>query len=143
MQWGASVLDEIKRVLELECDSVDFPILGSRSVINYVEKLAAKAEVAGWWICGELVGFVAYYANDYTTKCAFVSMLWVSASQRQRGVGSVLLRHVVEVSKARGFASIRLEVSRHNTAASGFYASRGFRVVRESAEHAEMLLPID
>lgn len=142
MQAGASVFDEIKRALELECDSVRFSFLGKRSVQDYVGKLAAKAEVAGWWTCGEFAGFVAYYANDDTSRKAFVSMLWVSASQRQRGVGSILLRHVVEVCKARGFTSICLEVSRYNVAASNFYASKGFRVVGESAEQVEMLLPI-
>lgn len=140
MQSGANIFDEIGAALALECDGANFPLLGGRSVDDYVAKLRSAAEVTGWWVCGEFAGFVAFYANDDETKVAFISMLWVSARQRQRKIGSILLRHVAEVCKARAFESIRLQVARDNVAALNFYTGRGFCVVRESAEHLEMRL---
>jgi putative acetyltransferase len=57
-----------------------------------------------------------------------LEMLFVSAAERGRGVGSALLDHAI-----REAGVTELDVNEQNPSAAGFYAHHGFEVVARSA----------
>lgn len=65
--------------------------------------------------------------------------LAVLPAQQNRGIGSKLLAHVIDVAErvgpASNIASLRLTVSETNTGAQRMYARAGFRVVDGSATY--------
>ena len=56
--------------------------------------------------------------------CAYVSYLWVDESQRNRGIGTVLLNAAEEHAKAKGCSVVFL--STHSFQAPGFYGRMGY-----------------
>jgi len=52
--------------------------------------------------------------------------LAVSDESRRRGVGSALLRHLLDSAAAQGVRTVYLEVRESNAAARGLYATYGF-----------------
>ena len=77
---------------------------------------------------GNTVGYCAYYANDLINRIAFVSMLTVASHFQGKGIGKMLLKHVIEDCKKRGMNLIRLEVANDNYNAINFYTKMGFCV---------------
>ncbi|WP_052460814.1 acetyltransferase [Microbacterium gorillae] len=61
-----------------------------------------------------------------------LEMLFVDASARGSGVGTVLLTHAIE---HQGVTTV--DVNEQNVAAAGFYAHRGFAVIGRSATDDE------
>ena len=59
---------------------------------------------------------------------ASVSRLCVSSGHRGRGIGSLLLSHLMMSARLEGLRSVQLEVKAGNLSAIRFYESRGFTV---------------
>lgn len=76
-------------------------------------------------------GFVAYYANDYFTLNAFVSMIVVKKEFQKLGIGKRLLEQVINRSKYFGLKSLSLKVDKTNENAINFYINRGFQIVED------------
>ena len=60
---------------------------------------------------------------------AFVKDLVVHQEWRRRGLGEALLRHVLDVFRARGAAGVELKVDADNASAFRLYGRLGLRVV--------------
>ena len=67
----------------------------------------------------KIISFLAYYEN---TSYTFISMLWTSKQYRNRGLGSTLLRILIDLN----YPEIRIEVEQ-NYKLINFYESKGFR----------------
>lgn len=73
---------------------------------------------------GEIVGFiVAWIVTDEVE----IANLTVKEAFRQRGLGRMLLMHVLALAQAKQCATAYLEVRRSNLAARRLYESMGFR----------------
>lgn len=97
---------------------------------QYREQMAEKFIDYGNIICinleAQLIGFAAFYDNDYESKEAFLSMIAVKNDCRGLGVGSILLQEIFSQIKKKGMKSIKLEVQKGNTKAINFYKEKGF-----------------
>lgn len=76
--------------------------------------------------------------------------LGVLAAYRQLGLGSAILRAILQDARARGTAAIGLHVHVSNTGARAFYEHRGFHVhgtvhnyYRRISPNAALLLQLD
>lgn len=81
------------------------------------------------WSGSEAAGFIQLYqlwSSWYCARIWFLSDLYVRESDRKRGVGASLVRHVVEYARETGAASIMVELPRREPQLAEFYASLGF-----------------
>ncbi len=81
---------------------------------------------------GEVVGFICGIKEDEMTSRVLI--LAVHPLHRNRGIGSDLLKHFIEISSNFGANKVILEVRVNNSRTILFYKKRGFKVV-DRLEH--------
>lgn len=94
--------------------------------IEYLEKLASKAELVSHEASGECLGFVFFYCNDSLSYSSYITLIMVSQASRNSGIGTALVRYVLSLTAQRGFKACRLEVWKDNIKAINLYKSMGF-----------------
>ena len=77
---------------------------------------------------GEAIGFVAAFAPD-DEGSAYINNLHALPDRKGLGAGSALLDAAAQWARASGACAMHLKVLETNTAAIGFYESRGWRCV--------------
>jgi ribosomal protein S18 acetylase RimI-like enzyme len=92
----------------------------------YVDKLIEKACLITVIEEDVLKGFLAYYANDYENKVAFLSMLIISPSARRMGYGRRLVEFVFADLTLKGFKKCCTEVKEDNIKALSVCKRLGF-----------------
>ncbi len=105
---------------------------GNRVIFVYVEN-------------GEYIGEASLVFDrddpDYTIPGSriYLSRMVVKKACRKRGVGTALLRHVVDYAKKKGYSEMSLGVDIRNTIAQRLYANEGFdtEIFRGSDENGE------
>lgn len=102
-------------------------------VETYLARLGERAELLSVADGPRCRGFVAYYANDYASKQAFITLVLVAPEDRGLGLGRSLVTCVLDIVKRRGFTSCRLEVATANTTAQAMYGQLGFHTVEHRA----------
>lgn len=80
---------------------------------------------------GQLVGMIAFYANQPETGIAYIPHIYVSPAYRGRGIFSQMFQKVVAYVKQKGYTSIKLEVSKDNMTAQKAYIKQGFQFLPE------------
>ena len=81
-----------------------------------------------------LIGICAFYANDLTSKTAFLSMLGVIPEYRQFKIATQLLKKSILYLKQNNFKNYKLEVYKNNLIAQNFYKKFGFEKINEDDE---------
>ena len=79
---------------------------------------------------GKMAGYVWFGVSERPfsgTKVGWVYEIEVVPEYRRRGIGEVLLRHALKVSKERGFSQTGLMVNQKNKVASSLYEKVGFQ----------------
>jgi len=74
----------------------------------------------------EPAGLAVMYANDLTTRAAYITLFGVKDEYGRQGVGGLLLDACRELALSRGMDRIRLEVTDSNERAVCFYEKHGF-----------------
>jgi ribosomal protein S18 acetylase RimI-like enzyme len=93
---------------------------------TYVDKLIEKACLLTIIEQDVLKGLLAYYANDYENKVAFLSMLIISPSARRMGYGRRLVEFVFTELTLKGFKKCCTEVKEDNIKALTVCKRLGF-----------------
>lgn len=104
---------------------------GIKNVTEYIEKVSKYAQVIVACKDDQLIGFIAFYANDFKTQTAYVTQFLVDQKYRNQGVGKKLLSECEVECKKKEFLCLRLEVGKDNENASSFYEHCGF--IRDTA----------
>jgi putative acetyltransferase len=103
-----------------------------------IEGLRAP-EITFWtvWEDGALVGCGALKELD--RHSAEIKSMRAAASHRRRGVGSFLLRHILDVAGERGYRSVSLETGSYAVfaPARALYEKFGFEYCRPFADYKE------
>jgi len=79
---------------------------------------------------GQLVGMIAFYANQPDTKIAYIPHIYVSKEFRCHGVFAQMLNRVIQYVKLQEFQQIKLEVSKDNMIAIRAYLKQGFKTCK-------------
>lgn len=79
-----------------------------------------------------MLGFIAFYANDLKTKRAFVSSITIDTQFRRQGIGKRLFEGAIKVASVKGMEEICLEVDSGNLSAYDFYRTMGLSVIQSS-----------
>ncbi len=64
----------------------------------------------------------------------YISVIFVDGKYRNRGIGTLLLNHAVEIAKEKGCKKIVLEVDRDNEGAQSLYKKFGFISLEEEPQ---------
>lgn len=115
---------DIGAVLAIERRSVPTPWKES----GYQHELTAN-ELAHYWVVQideRLVGYAGYWL---VRPEAQISMIAVHPNHRGRGLGTLLLLHLLADAAGRGAAEATLEVRCSNATARRLYAAHGFEEV--------------
>lgn len=60
---------------------------------------------------------------------AQITTIVVEPGEARKGVGRLLLNHLLDAARSWSYNKVTLEVAAHNAAALGLYGSAGFRIV--------------
>lgn len=127
-------LEEIVSVMSLCGDAFYNQNLNNPDAITTLaEKFVMHGNVLVATEAKEQLGYIAYYNNDKSGQCAFVSMIIVRSGQQGNGVGTALLDAAKQDCIEKGMKQIRLEVDAGNNQAINFYLKKGFQKVSEEA----------
>ena len=122
--------DEIRKHLQ-SCDFLFNPPLHNRVQIPaYSQKIAERATTFEAWSGEALVGLVAAYYNDQTSRRGFITSVSVLSDFQRYGVGGALIQRALDYGVAAGFKTVALEASVTNTTVIAFYQKHGFYVLR-------------
>ena len=116
-----SDFEEIKDILELEFDRFWKPsILENELKSNSSKYIVAKET-------GIIVGFAGILI---TPVGAEIMNIVTKKSERKKGIGTILLDRLIEMTKELNKDSLSLEVNELNTPAISLYEKAGFKIVR-------------
>lgn len=112
----------------LENDSIFIPPLSARKDLHeYSGKLGKYATHFCAYENNRLVGFIASYFNDFSTRTGYISSVSVIEEYQGKGITSSLLSQVINYGKLNNFDKLRLEVSKLNINALNIYQYMGFK----------------
>lgn len=109
-------------------------------VVDYANKIFSKARLQLHIEKEEIVAFIAYYANDYESGKAFVTLIGVTEPYRGKGIAKALLECSITLLKKEGFKTYSLEVGRENFQALNLYRNLGFIIEEERGSKYLMTL---
>ena len=128
---------EIYNIL-IEYDNVFDPPLHTRILEFdlYAKKLLDNGYV--YIISNEkdILGFVAFYANDTSSKIGYLTQIAVSRDCTIKGIGYKLLKQFEKVSYECNMKTLMLEVNNNNTHAIEFYKRNGYEFFEKSNENS-------
>ena len=126
--WLASVTLEpmvpldLAAVLRLE--RVCFP--SSWTADSYLRELR---NITSYYIVARYQGDVIGYAGMWViAEESHVSTLAVDPAYRRRGLGEAIMRHLMDIARARQATKMTLEVREANTGAQALYRKLGFEI---------------
>ncbi|MEM3833256.1 MAG: ribosomal protein S18-alanine N-acetyltransferase [Thermoprotei archaeon] len=77
----------------------------------------------------EIVGYLSASIEGYFNKVCHLLSIAVLPEYRNRGIGSLLLKHLIDLIKTKGIRSIILEVKKDNEPAINVYKKFGFEII--------------
>lgn len=76
----------------------------------------------------KVLGFIAFYCNDFKNRISFLSMIAVLPEYSGNGYGHILMNEFIRISKEKGMSVLKLEVNKNNVNAISFYKKLGFKI---------------
>ncbi|MCP3775992.1 GNAT family N-acetyltransferase [Paenibacillus sp. MZ04-78.2] len=107
---------------------------------SYAIKLAEHAFVYVTQDNGEITGVVVFYANDSSTKVAYLSQIAVSVLHQNKGIGSLLLQFSCDLSKEYGMTKMKLEVDNSNSKAISHYEKHKFTIIGQASLDSQYMM---
>lgn len=134
-----NMFNEILEVLEIFSDSLNSLSAGKTVRENFAKKFLDNGIVLVLKDSDEIVGFIAFYANDLVKKISYISMIAVSPEHKRKGYGTKLIEAAVKSSREKNMKYIRLEVNKNNINAISFYKYFGFIFLSEQTENTHYM----
>lgn len=95
-------------------------------IFGYAKKLSEKAFVYVALYNDDIIGFTAFYANDYITQTAFGTLIAVLPDYQNRKIGQMFLTKIFNTAKEVGMTKMKLSVRKDNDKAIALYKKYGF-----------------
>jgi len=132
--------DDIYDIL-IKFDKIfDPPISKWRELKAFSRKLEELANVFAAKIGEEVLGFIAFYANDYINNTAFGLFLGVLPQMQNKGIGHLLMDAAFRKSKEQGMTKFKAEVNKKNANAINIYKKLGFKFLAEMNEEFDYMI---
>lgn len=108
--------------------------LDNNKLIELASKFENNANFFGIFLDEEVVGYIAFYSNDLINKTSYISQIVVDNNYRNNGLGNILLKKCINISKASNMKYIELMVYKNNESAIRFYKKNNFNIIEEFEE---------
>ena len=92
---------------------------------NYSDLTAIYGHIGGLW----RAGLLAMLDRDVENERFLMDGIFVATAARGQGVGTALLRAIMDEGRKRGYPSLRLDVIDKNPRAKALYERHGFKPV--------------
>ncbi len=92
----------------------------------YSEKLLTYGCVFIAELESDMIGFIAFYANDKNTKTGYLTQIATKRNYQKIGVGRKLLEQFERTCVEEGMEKLSLEVNNQNVKAIKFYKKMGY-----------------
>lgn len=107
------------------------PVLSSKiDLKQYTERIVEKAKIC----CAlsdedNIIGVVAFYANDFEKQYAYIPLVSVSAEYRRQGIARKLMEEVLSFIKSLNEKILVAGIHTYNQNACELYVKLGFKNV--------------
>jgi ribosomal protein S18 acetylase RimI-like enzyme len=128
LEKNESSSKEVQNYFNRMCYHFIPPINQVVDINKYSKKLVQNADCFFIQNHEENIGFLAIYANDYSSKISFISSISVIPRYQGTGVSQKLIDFSVEHARKKGMKYIKLEVNKNNIKAIKFYKSNKFTI---------------
>lgn len=151
--WGGGnrirtwCIEQAKNQFEIDCiikecdKAFRNPIAKRKIYSDLLPKLSQKG-ICMMAYCKEVMGYCAFYANDYVGKKAYISLLAVKQKYQGMHIGSHLLNKCMEMARSYGMTACMLEVDKNNSFAIEFYGRKGFALIEERVDSLLMRIEL-
>lgn len=120
--------------VDAEHDGIDGLKMTAVTDDYFRERLLADAGFLAFADDDSLIGMVSNTDSTDHTNATYCCRLVVDVAHRHQGVGTALMRAILDENAARGFKTI-LGCSIHNQAAISLYTKLGFAVTAQTLVH--------
>lgn len=114
--------DDVRRLKEIEKAYIKF-LTPLSSLLYFYEVIPEGFLVAE--IDRKVIGYVI--GNMQSDLEGHILAIAVDPNHKRQGVGTKLIRGIVDVLKEKGATRVRIELKLYNTDAKGFYSTLGFK----------------
>lgn len=115
---------------------------GISEIEKYIDKVCDFANIIIAYDGNIIIGFIAFYANDYEKKIAYITQILVSSQYRNRRIGEMLINACEVFCRDKGFQELKLEVKNENIRAQKFYKRHNFEKETEKEKSFYMIKKI-
>jgi ribosomal protein S18 acetylase RimI-like enzyme len=144
MGYSIKQIYSVESIFEIlqEFDEVFLRSISSRlgSLSEYAKKLAERAILYVAEEENTILGFIAFYANNLSTKEAYISQIAVHQKYRKKGIGLDLLNFCIITSKKNSMKTVKLEVDKSNHQAILFYERFGFHTTVDASGESQYMV---
>ncbi len=133
--------DQISSVLTVCRNDFYNQKYNNESFINLLtDKFFNNGIVLVAYIEDEIAGFISFYANDFSSKRSFLSMIIIRNEFQRKGVGTVLLNGMETFCIENGFKEIFSEIDDKNIKSQSFFYKNGFVLTDQKGEGTSFYL---
>lgn len=111
-----------------------------KAINTLSEKFSKFGVVLALYLDNDLAGFISFYANDFDTKKAFLSMIIIRRGFQRKGVGTALLNEMEKYCIENGFNEIISEVDDKNIKSKSFFSKNGYNVTEKKGQGTSFYL---
>jgi GNAT superfamily N-acetyltransferase len=117
----------------------------SEKMVNTAERMKTEKDLFNCYVAETkdkmLIGYVTHFVCYYTWigKSLYMDDLYVKPDFRGKGIGTLLIKKVIEYAKLTNCHKLRWQVSKWNTPAIDFYKSLGAEI-DSTEQNCDLLL---
>ena len=106
----------------------DYPVSLTNKINlqDFILKISNSGFIIGAFLDDKMVGGLFFYANNYSKKLAFLTLLGVQKEYRCLGIANNLLTEMKKYCQKNSFNTIQLYTHKENEIAKAFYTKRHF-----------------
>lgn len=130
--------DKEKLIVFLKENDSAFPIhLNDRvNIADYANKILENGKVLTYQENHKIIAAILFYANNMTTKEAYISLLCVEKEYQGKHLASNLLKEATKIIIEKNMEKIKLYTHKKNEIPQKLYEKYGFIKVKSDREHS-------
>lgn len=119
--------NEKRHILQFFDNEMFHPLSQNSDGERVISRVIAAADILVAYN-SELLGYIAFYANDAASQVAYITSIAVRRKAQGKGIGHHLIYRCMNLAKSRGMQTLSLKVHKDNEKAICFYRSLEFQV---------------
>lgn len=118
-------------------------VIKNENFLNTLDKIVNHGIVICAMKKERIVGYCAFYMNDFESNTIYISLLAVDDNWQGKHIGTNIIDYIKKLGRINGFEKIRLEVNNSNITGIKFYKNNNFYFggqASKNSNYMELLL---